>query len=340
MKKLIIMTGSAGFVGSHFVDHILETTDYNIVGIDSFKHGGFSARVRNKLCDRYKIITHDLSTPIDGHTANEIFSSFEFDKYSFFHVASRSHVDDSITDPVPFILNNVSAALYTLEFIRNHQGKLHCYYSVNTDECFGPANTGQFHKEWDVHLPSNAYSASKSSQQQITFSYWRMYNLPVVTTYTMNLFGPMQGREKYVPKIIRSIYNQEELPIHADSQKKQAGTRMYLHCRNLADAWLYIDKNITPKLYNKGENLKHESFNIAGLQEIDNHSLAVKVSEIMQKPLVYKFVDFHSARAGHDLSYRLCSDKLLAAGWKYPYSFEESLKMTVDWYLNHKEWLI
>lgn len=338
MSKLYIVTGSCGFVGSHLVEHILETTDAFVIGIDSFKHGGFSARARWSVDNlRYKIITHDLSRPIDDHTAKEILNYFEFDQYTFLNLASNSHVDDSIKNPAPFIENNISVAINALEFCRKYRGSLDKFIQCSTDEVFGPAYGDYRHHEWDTILPSNPYAASKAAQESICFSYWRTYDMPIYITRCMNMIGKGQGKEKFLPTIIRKICKEELLEIHGTNHDN-IGSRMYIHSRNLADAWLFLDKNTRPDLYSHGR-LKPQAYNIAGELELNNLDLAKIVAEYMGKDLLYNIVDFHSARPGHDLRYALDQSKIFDLGWRPPIPLVESIHKTVDWYLENTNWL-
>jgi dTDP-D-glucose 4,6-dehydratase len=170
----LLLTGSAGFMGCHFVEHILKNTDWDIVGIDSFEHKGDSERVIKD--PRYKIYCADLNAPISYRLADKI-----GDVDYIVNMASDSHVERSITDPVPFVRNNVNLALNVLEYART-QKSLKKFIQISTDEVFGAALEGHNHSEWEHHLPSNPYSASKSCQEQLCISYWRCYGVPVIIT--------------------------------------------------------------------------------------------------------------------------------------------------------------
>lgn len=332
MPKQIVITGSAGFVGANTVEHILEKTDWQIIGIDSFRHGGFSARVRHLLGPRYRIITHDLSTPVDTHT---IASLGRVDYV--LNLASNSHVDHSIENPAPFIENNTKLMTSVMDMCRALKPEkiIHC----STDEVYGPALHGHFHAEWDNFYPSNPYAASKVAQEAVAFSYWRTYGMPVMLTRCMNMIGPFQGREKFLPLIIRKVSAGEKVTIHGSAEK--SGSRMYLHAKNLADAWLYILQNVTPIFYTHDtERLQRpEAFNVIGDEELTNLELAKLVASIMGKPLHHEFQDFHSVRPGHDLRYALNGSKLRALGWNPPMALRESIEKTIEWYLNRPEWL-
>lgn len=333
MSKRICLTGISGFVGSHLMSHILKNTDYEIVGIASWRHKGMPTRVAEdenykKDINRVKIITHDLSAPITPDLIERI---GHIDV--ILNLASDSHVDRSITDPVPFIMNNVSSTVNMLEYARICKPKLFVQFS--TDEVYGQAKKGEYHKEWDAIKPSNPYSASKAAQEAIAISYWRTYGVPLIITNTMNIYGQYQDKEKFVPLVIDKIMRGETVYIHGYPDKKEAGTRFYLHARNIADAITFMIENVEPKGYPEID--RPERFNVVGEVELDNLTLAQKIAELLGKELKYEIVSFHASRPGHDLRYALDGKKLQDYGHKYPVSFEESLKATVEWYKKQYE---
>jgi dTDP-glucose 4,6-dehydratase len=329
----VLLTGVSGFFGSHMLEHLLEKTDWHIVGIASWKHKGIPERVEEVLSgkdrSRVTIITHDLSAPLTEKTKKRI-GDIDY----IINVASDSHVDRSITDPVPFVENNVSLVLNVLEFAREIKPKKFIQFS--TDEVYGPAPHGENHKEWSTILPSNPYSASKAAQEAIAFSYWRTYGLPLIITNTMNMFGEMQDAEKYTAQLIKKIYNGEEVTVHGS--ETSVGSRYYLHARNCADAILFILNTIEPVQFTESVPLP-ERYNVVGDVELNNLELAEMVAQILNKPLIYHFEDFHKTRPGHDRRYALDGAKLHDAGWIAPLEFEDSLKRYIEWTLNHKLWL-
>lgn len=330
---MCLVSGISGFVGSHLMSHLLKNTDYEIVGIASWRHKGMPTRVAEdenykKDIDRVTIITHDLSAPITPDLVERI-GHIDY----ILNLASDSHVDRSITDPVPFVNNNINIAINMLEFARICKPKLFLQFS--TDEVYGQAKKDEYHKEWDAIKPSNPYSASKAAQEALAISYWRTYGVPVIITNCMNIFGQYQDKEKYVPLCIAKILSGEKLYIHSYPGAKQAGSRFYLHSRNIASAILFIMQNIKAKGYPELD--RPERFNVVGDIELDNLTLAQKIAKIIGKPLVYELTDTHSARPGHDCRYALSGEKLKKAGFSYPVSFEESLEATVNWYKKQYE---
>jgi len=317
-----VVTGGRGFFGSHLVEHLLKNTDWEIVIFDKLSYASVSEdRISSmdtweKYKNRVRLFTVDLRAWISEGVHRDV-----GDVDYIIHAAAETHVDRSIEAPAPFVLNNVSATLNTLEYARCHPG-LKMFLNISTDEVFGPAPQGYNFKEFEAHNPSNPYSASKSAQESIGIAYSNTYKVPVVTVRSMNLIGERQHPEKFVPKIVNALIHGTYLTIHGDVDKKKSGTRFYLHCRNLADAILHV-----VKLGYRG----YDEWNIAGLEEVSNLDLAMRISYLLEKPLLYEIVDFHSSRPGHDLRYALDSSKLLNSGYTYPVGFEESLERTVAW---------
>lgn len=328
----VLITGGAGFIGHHLIDYILTRTDWDIVTIDRLDLSGDLSRIgelksvqNNK--DRIKFIWYDLKSEINGFVAKEI---GEIDY--IVHLAASSHVDRSIDDPVPFILDNVLGTTNLLQFSKGLKN-LKKFINFSTDEVFGPAPVGVNHKEDAPHYPSNPYSASKSGQGAIGYSFWVTHKIPVITTYTMNNFGERQFPEKLIPKTIRSIMEGTEMPIFAEKNKKgkfvSVGSRFWLHCQNTASAIMFLLENGVPG----------EAYNIIGFDELTNLEIAEKIAEIVGKPLKVKLVDFHKTRPGHDRRYALDGSKLLKMGWKPEVDFDKSLKKVVEFTMANQRWM-
>ncbi len=192
MPKRVLVTGAAGFIGHHFVEHVLKTTDWEVVGIASFRHRGCPLRLRHLIEDpRFELITTDLAAPITLRVAEMI---GEVDQIVNF--ASESHVDRSIDAPRPFVINNVELMLTVLEYARIVRPSR--IIQVSTDEVYGPALFGERHAEWSPIIPSNPYSASKAAQEALGVAYWRTFGLPIVLINSMNLVGERQDGEKFL----------------------------------------------------------------------------------------------------------------------------------------------
>jgi dTDP-glucose 4,6-dehydratase len=249
-------------------------------------------------------------------------------------MASDSHVDRSITDPAPFIINNTALVVNMLELARKIQPEV--FLQVSTDEVYGAAPKGYAHKEWDTILPSNPYSASKAGQEAACISYWRTFGVPVIITNTMNIIGERQDSEKFVPKVMFSLENNTPMTIHGTEEN--IGSRYYLHARNQADGLLFIIKNLPAASYPNAD--RPDRYNIVGEREIDNLTMAKMVAFYWGKELDYVLEDFHTTRPGHDLRYALDGKKLADAGWVAPVPLEQSLKATVEWTKKNPQWLL
>lgn len=329
----VLLTGAAGFAGSHCLRHILETTDWTIVCPVTFSHRGVPQRIVSAVdpgkLHRVHVVKADLSAPVGRITA-ESFGEIDY----IVNYASESHVDRSIVDPVGFVSNNVALILQLLEYARQARPKM--FVQVSTDEVYGPAPMGYAHQEWDPVIPSNPYSASKAAQEAIAVAYWRTYGIPVVLLNAMNLIGEMQDGEKYLPLVIGRLLRGEVVPVHA-SPDGIVGARHYIHARNLADAIMFLlDRDVA--MHNDGAD-RPDRFHIVGEVETDNLTLARMVADILGKPLRHELVDFHASRPGHDLRYALDGKKMAGLGWTAPVEFEESLRKTVLWTLEHPAWL-
>ena len=330
--KKVLLTGVGGFVGSHCLRHILETTDWHVVGLDSFRHHGKLDRIQYQLQDqdrsRYTHLVYDLTIPFSEQFATKL-----EDVDYVISMASESHVERSIEDPRPFIENNVALTLTLLEWART-QANIEKLLWVSTDETYGPI-LGAGHPEGSPHRPSNPYSASKACQEDLCYTYWRTYGVPAIVTNTLNIIGETQDPEKYVPKIMQYVAGGRTLSVHA-SNDGRIGTRFYMHARNQADALLFLLRNHSPAQYPAAYL---DRFNIVSDVELNNLELAQLVASNMGAELKYELEDFHITRPGHDLRYGLDGSKIAALGWTPPVEFYESLRRTVEWTEKHPEWL-
>ena len=331
----VLITGGCGFVGHHVVEHLIKNTDWDLLVLDRLDYSsmGFDRLRDINVYDdsRVQIFTHDLNLPMNECLKDEL---GEVDY--IVHMAAASHVDHSITTPVPFIQNNINNTLYLLEYARDLKSlKKFVYFS--TDEVYGTAPEGVNYKEGSRFNPGNPYSASKAAAECVCRAYCNTYGLPVMITNTMNIIGERQHYEKYFPKIVRAILTGDKIYIHGNSDCTKAGSRFYLHARNAADALLYLLNNSEEYLNNI--DAAKGVFNIVGERETDNLELAQMIQNVMGGDLNYEIVDFHSSRPGHDLRYALDNSKMLSLGWNYPRTLEETIASTVAWSIEHKKWL-
>lgn len=325
----ILITGGCGFAGHHLVEHVLRTTDWDVTILDrlSYASSGFDRlrEVKAHGDERVRLFTTDLKSGIEEGLEQEI---GEVDYVV--HMAAETHVDNSIVEPMKFVYANVVGTANLLEWARRRKNiKRFLYFS--TDEIFGPAPVGKNYKEWDRYNSTNPYSATKAGGEELCLAWANTFGVPVLVTHTMNLFGERQHPEKFIPKIIRSVLSGDKLTIHADSTKTKAGSRFYIHARNVAAAVMFLLQ----------EGHVREKYNIVGEREVDNLALAKFVAEILGRPLNFELTDFHSSRPGHDLRYALNGDRLRGMGWQHPKTFEDSLRKTIEWTMdpNHVQWL-
>lgn len=337
MKNKLLLTGISGSIGCHFLAHFMHNTDWDIIGVASFRHKGWSDRVEEIISHhpewgtRLTMLTHDLIGPLSELTKKKL-GKIDY----IINLAALSDVEASIHDPVTFIQNNVWLTLNLLEYAREAKPK--AFVQFSTDEVFGPTDGKGVYKEWDSLVPSNPYAASKACQEVIATSYWRTYDIPVIITHTMNNFGEMQQSSKFPVMIQKSIENDEEVTIHGETNG-EIGSRSYIHSRNVADAVLFILKNTVPYRHKALAIDKPDCYNIAGDKQLTNLELAQTIAKLMGKELRYKIIDSHTARPGHDPHYGLDDSKLKKLGWKPPLTFEESLLNTIEWQQENKEWI-
>lgn len=339
----ILLTGAGGFIGHHTLEHFLKQTDWDIVCIESFRHTGLSARLREVLennqehRERVTIISHDLVAPIDRVTAKQI-GHIDI----IVNMASESHVDRSLENPRHFIENNVMLVTSMLDYARELPD-LKLFIQISTDEVYGPAVDGEPHPEYDPIVPSNPYSASKAAQEAIAIAYWRSYDVPVVITNTMNNIGERQDPEKFVPKIIKKLLAGEKISVHGKlvDNKWVAGSRFYLHALNQADALLFIIKNLDKHPFKRSEGLNRpQRLHVIGEAEVANDRMAELVASYLGLEGDWiEYQDVGDKRPGHDLKYGLQRGTLQEWGWEPPLSFEEALERTVTWALANKHWL-
>jgi len=329
MSKKVLISGACGFIGHHVVEHLIKNTDFEIIALDklSYASSGFD-RLRDINCyneERVLKLTSDFSRPIEPGIIQEI---GEVDY--ILHLGAETHVDNSIENPEPFVMSNVVGTMHMLDYARKLKS-LKLFIMFSTDEVYGPAPEGVNFKETDRYNSTNPYAATKAGSEQLALAYANTYRVPVIITNTMNAIGQRQSIEKFLPMTMRKVWLGEEITIHANKDLTKAGSRFYIHCRNIAAALLFLMKN----------GKFRESYNIVGDVEVDNLQLAQMVADILGKPLKYKMVDFHSSRPGHDLRYGLDGSKLKSMGFKYPKTFEESFIENVEWHFKpeNMRWL-
>lgn len=318
----ILVTGGSGFIGSHFVEHVIENTDFEVTVLDSLNYAGDLERLTH-LREQVRFIYHDLQAPIIAGKEERL-GQFDY----IVHFAAESHVENSLHDPMKFAMSNTIGTVNMLEFARR-QKDLKCYVQISTDEVYGPAPKGVYYKEWDRVKPSNPYSAAKAGGDAMAIAYSTCYEMPIIITRTMNNFGERQHPEKYVAMVMKKVINNEKVTVHGTEDN--IGQRFWLHARNHADGVLFLLNRYT-------DDMRGDIFNIAG-DEYNNLQIAEMIANSLSKELDYELLDFHKTRPGHDLRYALDNTKMTKLGWTPPVEMVESLDRTVKWTLHNPEWL-
>ncbi len=358
--KRVLITGGAGFIGHHIIEHLLKNTDWEIVSLDRLGVSGNYNRLTEIECwkeqgHRVKFFHHDLRSPVNESLYYALcvidrapVNSFDY----ILHLAASTHVDRSITDPMSFVLDNVVATTNILEYARKQEG-LKAFLYFSTDEVFGPAPEGVAYKEWDRYNSGNPYAAAKAGGEELALAYANTYRLPTIITHTMNVFGERQHPEKFIPMTIRKILKREKILIHANKDRTKPGSRFWIHGRNVAAALVFLLDIVPPQLGTEivqangtVARVYADKFNIVGEREVNNLEMAELIFEMVVEAkmneawtLDYELVDFHSSRPGHDLRYALDGSKMKAIGWELPVDFHQSLKKTVEWSIKNPSWL-
>ena len=283
--KTVLVTGGCGFIGHHVIEHLLRKTNWNIIVVDKLNYASMGLeRLRSFSAlsnPRVKVFTTDITTPVTQGLRKEL-----GDVNIVIHMAAESHVDNSISAPREFFHNNVNGTVEMLEYAKTLDN-LEMFFYFSTDEVYGSAPLDVAYGEWDRHKPTNPYSASKSAAEQICIAYENTYKIPLMSINVMNAFGERQHVEKFIPKTIKNVLEGNLVHIHSYPDKKKAGSRFYIHARNIAEAVLF--------LLNKGDI--GEKYNVVGEREVDNLEMAQLIADTIGKPLNYEMVDFHSVRS-------------------------------------------
>jgi len=332
MGKTLLITGGAGFIGSHVVRYFVNKySDYTIVNLDKLTYAGNLANLKD-IEDKPNYIFEKIGI-VDKIAIDNLFSKYNFD--GVIHLAAESHVDRSIANPMEFIMTNIVGTVNLLNAARNSwkdnfEGKR--FYHISTDEVYGTLGEEGMFTEETPYDPRSPYSASKASSDHLVRAYHHTYKLPIVISNCSNNYGPYQFPEKLLPLSINNIKNNKPIPIYGKGE-------------NVRD-WLYVvdHARAIDMIYHNGKN--GETYNIGGNNEWKNIDLIHTLCKIMDRKLnrepgtSEKLITFVKDRAGHDLRYAIDSTKLQRElGWKPSLQFEEGMEITVDWYLANEDWL-
>lgn len=340
MNKRVLITGGAGFIAHHVVQKLLNETDWDIVTLDRLDFSGNLNRLSDVMKDmtpemkkRVEVVFHDLKSEI-----NPMIQTMLGDVNIVLHLAAGSHVDRSIEFPMEFIMDNVVGTANVLQYARTLKN-LERFIYFSTDEVFGPAPKGVNYKERDRYNSTNPYSASKAAGEEICVAFENTYSMPLYITHTMNVFGERQHPEKFIPLVMRKVRDGDKVTIHSNKEKTEAGSRHYIHAKDVADGLLFLLNLKDVKFEKDYGDAKCPKFNLVGPEEINNLELAQLIADAQNKELNYEMVDFHSSRPGHDLRYALSGDYMESLGWKPKISLRERIQEVVKWTLENDRWL-
>ncbi|MCM4157126.1 dTDP-glucose 4,6-dehydratase [Gramella sp. AN32] len=328
----ILITGGAGFIGSHIVRlFVKKYPQYQVYNLDALTYAGNLENLKDiEHAENYTFLKGDIN---DTARIDALFEKFHFDK--IIHLAAESHVDRSITDPLAFVKTNVIGTMNLLNASKkiwkdNLQDKL--FYHISTDEVYGTLGKTGFFTETTSYDPNSPYSASKASSDHFVRAYGETYGLPYIITNCSNNYGPNQFPEKLIPLFVNNIIGNKSLPVYGDGK----------YTRD----WLYVidHANAIDLVFHKGKN--KSTYNIGGFNEWQNIDLVKLLCKIMDEKLSRQvgssqnLITYIKDRPGHDKRYAIDASKInTELGWKPLVTFEQGLEMTIDWYLGNREWL-
>ncbi len=333
MSRSLLVTGGAGFIGSHVVQRLVTSyPSYQIINLDKLTYAGNLENLRAiEQQPNYRFVKGDIC---DAELLNQLFATHHID--GVIHLAAESHVDRSILNPLEFVQTNVVGTVVLLNAARaaweGRDPKEVRFYHVSTDEVYGSLAEGEYFYETTPYDPQSPYSAAKASSDHFVRAYGNTFGLPLVISNCSNNYGPYQFPEKLIPLFISNILQQKPLPVYGQGI-------------NVRD-WLWVKDHASAIdcIFHQGKN--GETYNIGGRNEWRNIDLIKKLCQLMDQKLdrpagsSEQLITFVKDRPGHDARYAIAPEKLEAElGWKPSLTFEEGLAITIDWYLSNPEWI-
>ena len=328
--KNVLITGGCGFIGSSFVQLIINSNDFHPVVLDKLTYAGNVDNLSIHDKDEYTFIKGDIC---DGRLLSHLFEKYKFD--AVFHFAAESHVDRSIDGPKEFIQTNIIGTFTLLQTLfqnKKNLGNDFKFIHVSTDEVYGDLTDGEYFKETTPYAPNSPYSASKAASDHLVRAWGKTFGLPTIITNCSNNYGPYQFPEKLIPLMIINCLSWKPLPIYGDGQNVRDWLHVTDHCHAIFSVFSH--------------GRVHETYNIGGNNEIKNIEIVETICEILDKIKpsknnsgYKKLITFVKDRPGHDFRYAIDSSKIQnELGWKPKESFNSGIKKTIEWYIENENW--
>lgn len=324
--RTVLVTGGCGFIGSHFIRHLLRERPWRVVNLDKLSYAGDPGRLSDVAGDpRYRFVAGDIA---DEEAVDHLLTTEH--PWAIVNFAAETHVDRSILDPAPFLRTNVQGVHVLLEAARRHG--IERFLQVSTDEVYGDTEGLEPRSEEDPLRPSSPYAASKAAADLLCLAYRRTYGVPVLIARSSNNYGPYQHPEKLIPLVIRNLLVEEEVPVYGDGGQRRD--------------WLFVEDNCRALLRILEHGVMRTVYNVATGVRVSNLEVVQRICTILAREVgadLGVFLDrirFVQDRPGHDREYAVRTDRITQElGWRPEVDVDEGLPRTVRWYLAHRDWL-